>query len=459
MFLRSSPAVSTHAASRNSKDDRTTTPLLARNKSRRRTRQRHPFWDPISYSQQQQLPVILLSLLGCILLLLVVIAWLVVLLVSTQDSSLSDFKSRNTHVQQALRYIRHDSKNNWKEDELGTEGTEMTTKEWNTLQHDVLPPPFHPKDASPTHASSLQIVWLMSFPNSGTSYTSRLVRDATQSFTASNYADETPEGLQGIFVPVFANETRGPFWIIPAASRDEYTKPSSLVLTKTHCGIRCSLCSPNEYAETTYSFRRRCLVTKWIEVDTNGQTHPGYSTYPQEHVTKAVHLIRNPFDNVVSRFHLERNEPNRTAQAYAPNRHGFLRYCLSIDYKYTKQEIEYMHFQENKLLQDLWRVPCHADFVKYVEWHNLAFVTTSDLNLTTYVLHYDWYRTRYDAVLQELLSFLELTQTARPPLFQVGKVYDDYYSREERLIVKRAFSFMASRQTWQQVQGYFPPED
>jgi Sulfotransferase domain len=430
------------------------TPIV-RNQARRRPRPRRPFWDSIYLWQaQQQIPVILLSLLGCILLLLVIIAWLVVLLVSSKDSSRTEVESPNTHEQQALRYVRHD--NHWKEEEkeIGVEATDAAQRS------DITSVPFRPKDASSTHEASLQIVWLMSFPNSGTSYTSRLVRDATQTFTASNYADETPEGRQGIFVPVYANETRGPFWIIPAASQDVYTKPSSLVLTKTHCGIRCSLCSPNEYAETTYSFRRRCLVTKWIEVDAQtGRARPEYSVYSSEHVTKAVHLMRNPFDNVVSRFHLEHNGPNHTAHAYAPNRHGFLRYCLSIDYKYTQQEIEYMHFQENKLLQDLWRVPCHADFVKYVEWHNLAFVTTADLHLTTYVLHYDWYRTRYAAVLQELLAFLELPQTAAPPLFQAGKVYDDYYSREERLIVKRAFAFMASRQTWEQVQVYFPAED
>jgi Sulfotransferase domain len=349
--------------------------------------------------------------------------------------------------------------------------------------------------SSSSSSTALEIVWLMSFPNSGTSYTSRLVRDATQTFTASNYADETPEGQLGVHVPVFTTPHKkmvGPFWTIPAANQYQYIPPPRYVLTKTHCGIRCSLCSPNEYAETTYSFRRRCLVTKWVEytdhpvplatnittttvATTAGVVPPPsptsssssrtyynvYSTYNISQVSKAVHLIRNPFDNVVSRFHLERNDINRTAKNYTPNRHGFLRYCMSIDYKYTTQEIKYLHFQDNPLLQDLWLVPCHADFMRYVEWHNLAFFTTADAEpiASTYVLHYEWYTTRFDTVVTELLSFLQLPRlAAATPIvpFETNKVYDDYYTMTEKLIVKRAFEFMASRPTWEHVRHYFP---
>ena len=410
-----------------------------------------------SFGTNDRLTVVFLSLGGCILFLLVIIAWLVLLLLSSSQND-----RENLHKEAAMQvYVRNHP---WKDD-IGPEATDMpdplssSSFRRNHRNDTVSFRNSEPKAAAATPAA-YQIVWLMSFPNSGTSYTSRLVRDTTQTFTASNYADETPEGRQGIVQPVFANETRGPFWIIPTASQDTFTKPpSNLVLTKTHCGIRCSLCSPNEYAETTYSFRRRCLVTKWIRRDAHGQLHAEYSTYAPEHVVKAVHLLRNPFDNVVSRFHLERAVPNSTASAYAPNRRGFLRYCLAIDFHYTKQEIEYLHFQENQLLQDLWKVPCHADFLKYVEWHNLAFYTTDDGALPTLLVHYDDYRTRAVAVRDELLSFLGLVATADPPPFAAGTSYADYYTREEQGIVKRAFAFMASRKTWEQVQRYFPPDD
>jgi hypothetical protein len=308
-----------------------------------------------------------------------------------------------------------------------------------------------------TSKNGLQIAWLMSFPNSGTSYTSRLVRDMTQTFTASNYADETPEGLLGERIPVYTNDTYGPFWTIPVDNKHYYQYPKQYVLTKTHCGLRCSICSPVQSVETTYSFRRRCLETKWIEIDSqSGHAKDVFSKYPITHVEKAVHIVRNPFDNVVSRFHLEQTHPNHTAKDYSRDRDGFLQYCLSIAYKYEQQEVKYMHFRENKVLQDLWLVPCHADFMRYIEWHNLAFITTNDLKLPTYVLHYDWYSTQYERVTKELLQFLQLTPTAVPPPFVPGKVYDHYYTTQEKLIVKRAFEFMASSETWQHIQQYFP---
>ena len=311
-----------------------------------------------------------------------------------------------------------------------------------------------------SHYKGPQIAWLMSFPNSGTSYTSRLVRDASQTVTASNYADETPQGAQGWREAVFTDQPSGPFWVKPEAS-PEYTEPTAFVLTKTHCGIRCNPCSPEAQAETTYSFRRRCLVTKWAQP---GGGNNQYSTYPADRVTKAVHLLRNPFDNVVSRFHLE----NKKNQKYASDKHGFLKYCLSIDYLYTESETKYMHFGNNKILSDLWQVPCHADFLRYVEWHNLAFYVTRDLALDELVVHYEDYNNHRDndtssfnATVDALLDFLHLPRRAEPTPFAPAQQhsYDDYFTAEERRIVFAALRYAASRETWRHIRHYFDDED
>jgi hypothetical protein len=212
----------------------------------------------------------------------------------------------------------------------------------------------------------LQIAWLMSFPNSGTSYTSRLVRDATKTFSGSNYADETTSGTErGVKRVIFDDQPSGPFWIQPEEDTPGFTKPTKWVLTKTHCGIRCNVCPPQEYAETTYSYRRRCFVTRWVNVDSStGRRSRQYALYSPNRVTKAIHLFRNPFDNVVSRFHLERERADRTAKNFSANREGFRQYCASIDALHKPDEIKYAHFQTNKILQNLWRVPCHAEFMR-----------------------------------------------------------------------------------------------
>jgi len=76
-----------------------------------------------------------------------------------------------------------------------------------------------------------QLAWLMTFPNAGNSFTSRLVRDATLTDSASNYADETPSGQNGLRLPVFDDQPEGPFWIKPEES-PEFTEPSRYILTK-----------------------------------------------------------------------------------------------------------------------------------------------------------------------------------------------------------------------------------
>lgn len=339
-----------------------------------------------------------------------------------------------------------------------------------------------------------KIVWLMSFPNSGTSFTSRLVRDATKTDSASNYADETPTGAAGLRMPVFEDQPDGPFWIKPEAS-PEFSEPSEYVITKvrwsywgvclrckkgvgqrsmrgslafltlrlathlqkqTHCGIRCTMCPPEKYAESSYSFRRNCLKTKWMHVDeAAGINERVFSQYPPDRLTKAIHLIRDPFDNIVSRYHLERQLPGREAAKYPKTREGFRSYCAAIDNLHRANEKRTL-FLDDDLLEIMQVVPCHADFFRYIEWHNLAFVTTRDLELDTYVLQYDWYTTRFNETATELLEFLHLPIHEKGELtpFVPGKVYP-YFTNNEKRAVQKAFEIMASPVTWKRVKHYF----
>lgn len=91
-----------------------------------------------------------------------------------------------------------------------------------------------------------------------------------------------------------------------------------------------------------------------------------------------------------------------------------------------------------------------------IEWHNLAFVTTRDLELQEYILHYDWYTTRFNETAIELLDFLELPMHEKGELtpFVPGKVYP-YFTAEEKRAVRKAFEIMSSPVTWKHVQRYF----
>jgi hypothetical protein len=80
--------------------------------------------------------------------------------------------------------------------------------------------------------TGVKLVWLMSFPNSGTSFTSRVIRDLTKTDSASNYADGTPTGKAGVQLPVFDSMPDGPFWINKPDHGLHYSEPREYVLTK-----------------------------------------------------------------------------------------------------------------------------------------------------------------------------------------------------------------------------------
>lgn len=130
-----------------------------------------------------------------------------------------------------------------------------------------------------------------------------MIRHIAQMSTASNYGEENRDA-NGYSVPVYPNRSLlgGPFWIDPRKNPD-FTHPTKFVLCKTHCGGRCEKCGPNNWAETPHSFLVQCLSGKRGYVKDN-KTMWEMVSYDASLVGKAVHLIRNPFDNVVSRFHL-----------------------------------------------------------------------------------------------------------------------------------------------------------
>lgn len=183
-----------------------------------------------------------------------------------------------------------------------------------------------------------------------------------------------------------------------------------------------------------------------------------------------MHLIRDPFDNIVSRYHLARQQnhhqeqqTNSTAVAAAAaaqhtdlDRDRFRRYCALVERQHEVNERR-MAFLEDGILDLMRGVPCHEDLLRWIEWHNLAFITASDLELDEYVLYYESFGQHLEETKRSLLHFLELKQAARPPRFEARASYN-YYTPRERERVKKAFEIMASGKTWRHIRHYFETE-
>mmetsp|Transcript_1501 Transcript_1501/g.2334 ORF Transcript_1501/g.2334 Transcript_1501/m.2334 type:complete len:381 (-) Transcript_1501:1685-2827(-) len=291
--------------------------------------------------------------------------------------------------------------------------------------------------------NGLKLALLLSFPNSGTSYTLKNTRRVSNTSTASNYCGKNLEAL-----PVFSNRTHGPH-IIPESSPHNF--PLHYILTKTHC-FHCIECHPSEYMISVKTFQERCLTECVHTIEDNKI----YEHYSLSTVGKFVHLIRSPFDNIVSRFRLHRKQLLQISGdpvEHSFNATEFRSYCKEQDDMFDKEERK--SWKNVELQTIATRVLCHADWFRWVHWHNHAFEMSRRhrTNIPTFVLHYDDYRSEFNQTVQRLLDFLNMTWV-QPPVDFYWKDYSDYYTEEERQAALRFVSLIASNDTLGEIKRY-----
>ena len=303
---------------------------------------------------------------------------------------------------------------------------------------------------------NVPLALFMTFPNSGTSYTSHLVRTVTGQFTASNYGRESIE--LGDQVPVYNDSAIGPFWTyhMEDGTFPRHLRPTKgYILTKTHCGGSCNLCVPEKYViNSTEQFMKHCLTTNIGHMSGNGVVQAtSAGPYRKDLIRRIIHLIRNPFDNIVSRFHDLRNAYKPFAEKYPNTRDGFRAFCKMQSEKFYNEERNsnafslVFHFAND--------IPCYADFYKWIQWHNLAFDLTAELGLPIMLFHYEDYSTQFNATKNKLLEFLEQDEANTTSPFKSGKTYPDYFTADEISGVRKMVFLLATNVTWDSTKHYF----
>ena len=325
---------------------------------------------------------------------------------------------------------------------------------------------------------------------------------------------ETHIGLDGVSIPVYEWSEAGPYWIHPplvintqaSSSTDvklkkekdgkDYTvtaemgkagayplpPTTSSIMTKTHCGSRCVFCPPSRYLETSTSFLKECLsgarrvavVPRQSDIAANSNTtastakgkkiegnkKPQYEkkfvTYHPSVVEKAVHLIRNPFDNLVSRFHHEQKEHKKLvkkmidsgrrdkqglsaaqwSERYTNDVTGFKQWCSDEDKLFTAEEraTDWTQFNYPKDITRYFEgVSCHAEFFRYVSWHILSIKSIALLDIPVLNVYYEDYSTDLNGSTDKMLRFLHLDRSkSKLPYFDSNKDYSEYFTQEER---------------------------
>lgn len=295
----------------------------------------------------------------------------------------------------------------------------------------------------------------MEFFCSGTSFIIHLTREATNCTTATNYGlegeirDEPsvpaingPTGVDGPWLELIPNKT---------------TLVANTILTKTHCKGFCTgrHCGVEKTFHTTRSFMIGCLTGNQA-IETKMGLRLIDKTYDKSLVKKAIHIWRNPLDNVVARFHLEYNEKHdakdtRYTAKFPKSVTGFRRWCVDND---RNRHLVNSRFVDRRLSGLMSQIPCFNEFYRYTQWHNLAFETTRAMNLTTMLLHYHEFSDDFLAARDSILDFVELPLVGTGIEFHEGKTYQHYYALEEKIAIRNFLQELSSSETWEQLKRY-----
>mmetsp|Transcript_5304 Transcript_5304/g.7283 ORF Transcript_5304/g.7283 Transcript_5304/m.7283 type:complete len:372 (-) Transcript_5304:149-1264(-) len=294
-----------------------------------------------------------------------------------------------------------------------------------------------------------RVTWLMSFPNSGTSYTMMMTQRLTNLTVASNYGKECFLDEDEKTVPVHADSPNGPYLLRPLSKE----LPKKYILTKTHCIGFETAKPPSSYIQTHRTFVKGCARGSRFEGEEKENVY-----YDEKIVQRAIHLLRNPFNNAVSRFHLQQHEKSKAEEKewlekYPSTPEGFQTWCGDLDKMHETEDKESRFFDEE--INELFKgVPCHAEFVEYAQWHRLALDTTRDLKLPTLVLHYEDYGSDHKATVGKVLDFLELEAVNELKPFITGKSYDEYFSHEQRVKAMKLIKALVNPDTWKLLERY-----
>ena len=201
---------------------------------------------------------------------------------------------------------------------------------------------------------------------------------------------------------------------------------------------------------------RSCLKGKRGVLDDKGMTKVSVR-YSPDLVKKVAHIFRNPLDNIVARFHLDRKIRARKdpdwLQMYPNDKEGFRLWCEHLNTN-SAEAISSSRWFDSSLKVAMKDVPCVTEFYRYVQWHNLAFAATSELQVPSFVFHYEDYSTRFEGVTKELTDFLGLEKVGDAPEFIDNKKYGDYYTAKQKHAIAVFVREFASRPTWNSIQHY-----
>lgn len=286
------------------------------------------------------------------------------------------------------------------------------------------------------------VALLMSFPNSGTTYTMMTVQQISNRTVATNYPHEAES-----YDPIVKRLYRS--YSVPVILRRNLELPSKYILTKTHCSGYYFETNPANKLNSFNKFESGCF--SW-------NNRKG-TVYPNHLAKKVIHIIRDPVDNIISNFNLfksrdvihSKEEWDKISKIIGSD-NIFKKYCQKYDEKWHKKTAKL--FQENAFLL-IKDVPCGSQYVIYSLWHNHAYqLAVNTLKIPTLSIHYSDYEEDFNGTIDKITRFLEIESVNTPNPFISGKKYSTYFTPQEREAIFKIIKHFTSPEVWELVKRY-----
>ena len=191
--------------------------------------------------------------------------------------------------------------------------------------------------------------------------------------------------------------------------------------------------------------------------------------YEEKLVSKAIHIIRNPLDNVVSRYHLflkmiakgQINEfftSSFQISSFANDFEGFTNWCEAQDSMYPEEEKA--SFEGTTFYDLLQQIPCHAEFFRYAKWHNHAFEIISEMSIPSMILYYEDFASDFNKTKERLFQFIEVeeenvTKRRNSIIFDAGKNYSTYYTEEQEQAIWNLLETVCDKSTYLKIHSRY----
>lgn len=296
-------------------------------------------------------------------------------------------------------------------------------------------------------------VWLMSFPESGVAHVMNLLQQSSGMRTATNYGhillknDGKFERSQNS-VHIYPN---GPVWY-----NNELDTPTENVATRTHGTGYCLFCPPKQYYYGNFWWKSSSGVRM-----VNG-TRTALQYTPSD-IKKMIHLIRDPYDNVVARFAsylglMRANRPDlKIDEKFPYNPDGFKNWCAFQDRGFNAVEMKWLPIAIREVAKD---VPCRQEFVKYARFHSNAFLMARFRQIGYQVVKYDDFAKNQTKALMKMNDFLghETIETNFEQVIPNDGIWNfrEYYTNEDRVNIEKLLRNLSQPPVWAHIRDYTP---